>query len=112
LHVTVVDLDPLNRSILLDIKPNNDTPPESIRTQLAEGMLREKEHLIKAAIQTQIGFAWEISDLKGRGEFIISPEKVETFVFDGVALIEFYPPEFFLDMNTIGGKQNYRLLYT
>nr|MBF0222977.1 hypothetical protein [Desulfobulbaceae bacterium] len=32
LHVTVVDLDPLNRSILLDIKPNNDTPPYRYRT--------------------------------------------------------------------------------
>lgn len=89
------------------------SPSENARKQLAEGMLVEKERLIKAAISHKLGRSnWTLADVKGRGEFIITPDKIETFCFDGMELIDFYPAKFGVVENVISGKQNYLLLYT
>lgn len=80
-------------------------------------MSGQKERLLEEAISHQIGNNdWAISDITGRGEFIIHPDKTETFCFDGVELIYFGHTRTEIDDKGPGIKinavQDYKLLYT
>ena len=85
--------------------------------KLAMNMATGKEKLIKAAITHQVGNnQWSISDISGRGEFKILPDKTEIFAFDGVDLIHFGIIETVIDDAKVDiyatAMQKYRLLYS
>ena len=84
-------------------------------SDMAEGVIAQKEEQIKAAIDYMIGEPWSINDIAGRGEMKIYPDKTEVFVFDGVELIRFYPIETITEQKGISTffklKQPYELLY-
>ena len=85
--------------------------------KLTTGLASTKEGLIKAAITHQIGtYQWTISDITGRGEFKILPDKTEIFAFDGVDLIHFGHMRTEVDNGKTGlymrATQEYQLLYS
>lgn len=88
------------------------SPVQSAAKQLAGCIGAERDRLVREAINYKIGHSdWRLSEVKERGKFVITPDKKETFVFDGESLIEFVPPEFSRDVTIISGRQKHRLLY-
>lgn len=71
----------------------------------------EKEQILRDAISYALGTSeWRDQDLKAeahRGQLVVGASGTETFVFDDVALVEFYPPE----ISQSGRAFRYRLLY-
>jgi len=84
--------------------------------QLVHNLAVQKETLIKDTITRQIGDEWTISDITGRGEFKIMPDRTEIFSFDGIELIHFYHTRTEIDDSRAGlfmrAVVDYRLMYT
>ena len=87
-----------------------------IVSNISGGLMAQKEEQIKAAIDFMIGKPWTVDDIVGRGEFYLYTDKTEVFVFDGQALIRFYPVETATEQRghstCLKGQQRYELLYS
>ena len=83
--------------------------------QISTAMVANKDQLITEAINNSIGKGWTIGEIAGRGEIVVLPDKTETFVFDGVELLRFWPPVSEIDDSGMGIKikatQQYMELY-
>ena len=90
-----------------------DLHGEAIK-QLTSNMAASKDKIIKQAIDAVIGKDWIISDLTGRGEFLILPDKTEIFKFDGMELIHFMVQRTEIDDSksgmSVNSIQDYRFL--
>ena len=73
----------------------------------SNAIYEKRDELIKDAINSVIGNEWSESDIKDRGELLITPEKT-TFIFDGNELLYLHPVE--SDSKTIG--KQHKLKYT
>ncbi len=65
----------------------------NIAAELSKRMAQKRDDLIVNAINYMMGEGWKSEDVKERGQFvrhIDSEVDVETFVFDGIPLIEFH----------------------
>lgn len=85
---------------------------EQIRKKLSNHMMAQREILISGAISRFFGNDdWNLCDLVGRLENIITPDSVEIFHIDGQPIIEFYPLKIDSPIyQTINVTQNYRML--
>ena len=83
--------------------------------QLATTLIKRRDKLIMDSITKLIGDDWTISDLTGRGQFVLLSDKTEIFSFDNVPLIHFYHLRTEIDNSVIGINmkvtQDYKLLY-
>jgi hypothetical protein len=84
------------------------------RTQIVHAMSASRDAIIRQAINSVIGDKWVASDLTGRGEFLILPDKTELFKFDGMELIHFMVPRTEIDNSrpgmVINAVQEFRFL--
>lgn len=79
--------------------------------EVTTALMRQKDVLIKRAIDHRLGEDWTVEEVTGRGCMVITPDKIETFEFDGVPLIEFLPFDSTMHDNIIQVSIKYRLLY-
>lgn len=56
---------------------------------IAESLVRQKEKIIRDAIDNQIGSNWEWSDIQDRGKYTLFRDGTQTFSLDGIDLIHF-----------------------
>lgn len=75
---------------------------------LAQG----RDKILVNAINFKIGEGWALTDIIKRGRFIVYPSKLETFVFDDVPLVDFWPHETTMLANSLTITQKYRKLYS
>lgn len=76
-----------------DLKSSNiPTLTDLISKEHFLSIERKKEQLIEKAIDFVMkGEPWNIDDVKNNGKFIVKHDKTETFQFNGIQLIVFYP---------------------
>lgn len=65
------------------------------RKQISDGIEQKKDEIIKMAINHYLAkHDWWITDIIGRCNMNIFPDKTEVFQMDGINLVEIYPVMF------------------
>jgi hypothetical protein len=76
-------------------------------------MIKGRDNIILDAILFKIGPNWAMNDLVERCSIVTCHNnKIETFVVDGIALVEFLPHETVMLANNVTVTQKYRKLYS
>lgn len=78
---------------------------------LSKDILQQKEKIIFKAITHVLGDGWVIEDTNGRCTMEYHYNEREVFLFDGIPMVEFYPPEYDAEELKLTSSVSYLELY-
>jgi hypothetical protein len=75
-------------------------------------LTQARDNLFIDAVNFKIGPGWSLTDIINRAEFVTHHDKREVFMFDGVAMVEFWPHNTTMMAHSLTITQKYRKLYS